>query len=177
MIQRIPAVAATLCLVTALYGCQDAAPTAPSALAPAAPAFAAVVQSASGDFVVSSAVPLSVEPTDDECKIVLLATFVLDGTLEGSFTAPFDIEHAGPCDQPAPEEFEAKGTFDGTVAGVAGSFAVDFQGSITADGRASGQLEMDQGQGGLAGVEGSLTLAGIAGVSGSYSGTVAFDQD
>ena len=52
--------------------------------------------------------------------INLTATFTFTGGLNGAFVAPFSILHLGACDQPAPEVFKARGTYTGSVAGVAG---------------------------------------------------------
>lgn len=127
-------------------------------------------QSVEGDFTVTSAVPLSVEPDDHACVIELRATFRFEGALDGAFTADFRIEHDGPCDQPAQETFAVHGTFVGLVAGIEGSYPFEFEGTIDTGGNASGKLEMASGN-----VEAILQLEGTAGVAGTYTGTVNVD--
>lgn len=126
---------------------------------------------AAGDFTVTKAVPTAVVPDDQGCVIDLTATFELVGSLAGAFEAFFVIEHAGPCDQPAEETFEAVGTYEGVIAGVEGSFPLEFDGTIDAEGMAQGKLEM-KGES----VEAILQLSGVAGVEGTYSGEVKVNE-
>ena len=132
-------------------------------------------QQASGDFQVVSVNVTSVQDVGDTCIIALNATFDFQGTFEGAFDAHFKIVHHGPCSEPAPETFEAQGTYEGTVEGVSGTFDFNFQGSIDAEGNAEGQLVIQKGTSGLAHLRGMLTLTGIAGVGGSYEGEIHFD--
>lgn len=163
-----------------VIGCEQATLVSPEPVPEAriAPqAQTALTAEAGGDFIVEDAIPTSVAPDGDECQIELMATFRFEGSLQGSFTAPFEIEHEGPCDEPAPEEFEAQGTFAGTVNGASGTFEVKFEGTISTAGQAQGVLEIEEGTGELEGLEGSLTLTGIAGVSGTYTGFLRFEDD
>jgi hypothetical protein len=112
---------------------------------------------------------------DNICIIDLDATFAFQGTLQGAFTAAFRIVHRGPCSQPAPETFEAEGTYTGSVATASGTFDFNFAGSIDTQGNAQGGLTVLHGTGGLANLHGTLTLTGQAGVGGTYSGQVHFD--
>jgi hypothetical protein len=76
---------------------------------------AAAVQ---GTFTVENPDVISVTPDDGECKIVLNETFLPSGDLQGTMNSHFRIEHMGPCGQPAPETFSARGTFTGSVLGT-----------------------------------------------------------
>lgn len=127
--------------------------------------------SAAGDFTVTNLVPTAVVPDDNGCVIHLTATFEFVGSLVGAFTASFVIEHDGPCDKPAEETFEAEGIYEGDIAGVEGSFPLEFDGTIDADGDAQGILEMKAES-----VEAKLQLAGVAGVAGTYSGEIKLKE-
>ena len=133
----------------------------------------------SGDFVVEEGPGFpGVKPVaDDLCIIELPATFHLAGDLDGSFFALFEIEHYGPCGEYAEEYFYADGTYEGSVLGAEGTFTYTFEGTIDMFGQATGELIIDEGSGtgDLEDLEGSITLSGPAGVSGSYSGTVSFE--
>lgn len=132
-------------------------------------------QAANGTFAVVNVTPTSVQPVSDNCQIELEATFSFQGTLDGSFTAHFSILHHGACDQPAPEIFEAQGTYTGMVNDASGSFDFNFHGNIDAQGRAQGQLVIQRGTAGLANLHGQLTLTGQAGVGGTYTGNIHFE--
>ena len=131
-------------------------------------------ESASGTFVVADAVPTFAEQVGEISFVELTATFVLDGTLEGSFVADFSIIHLGPLDEPAREIFIADGTFTGDVDGATGGFDFVFVGDIDAQGFAEGELVIVRGTDGLANLSGQLTLAGLAGVAGAYEGSIHF---
>jgi len=92
--------------------------------------------------------------------------------MTGAFVAPFRILHFGACDQPASKLFQARGTYRGSVAGVTGSFDFVFAGTIDAAGHARGELIVLRGSGGLQGLRGAVTLDGLEGVGGTYSGVV-----
>ena len=82
-----------------------------------------------------------------------------------------DRHYQGMKSQPAPETFEAQGTFTGSVLGKTGSFRYTFEGTIDAQGNAQGTLEIlpRSGTGELAGLRGEIHFMGVAGVGGSYS--------
>lgn len=126
----------------------------------------------SGDFVVTSAIPVGFKDYGRTCVIELDATFVLDGSLEGAFDAWFTILHFGPCDEPAYELFIATGTYVGSVLGEEGTFDFVFLGEITEEGEATGQLVITSGTDDLEELEGSFELSGAAGVGGTYEGCV-----
>jgi len=130
----------------------------------------------SGNFVVTSAVPVGIEEVGTGCIIELDATFALDGSLEGAFDAEFTILHFGPCDEPAYELFWAIGTYSGSVLGQQGSFDFVFLGEITEAGEALGELIVTSGDGDLDGLLGRIVLSGLAGVGGNYAGRVRFDD-
>jgi hypothetical protein len=129
-----------------------------------------------GTFTVGPPTVISITPHDDECIIVLDEAFFPVGDLQGTMNSHFRIEHMGPCGQPAPETFEAQGTFTGSVLGKTGSFRYTFAGTIDAQGNAQGTVEILPltGTGELAGLRGEITFMGVAGVGGSYSGDVDF---
>ena len=97
-------------------------------------------------------------------------------TVQGTMNSHFRIEHMGPCGQPAPETFEAQGTFTGSVLGKTGSFRYTFEGTIDAQGNAQGTLDIlpGTGTGGLVGLRGEIHFMGVVGVGGTYSGDVNF---
>jgi len=115
---------------------------------------------------------VNAQPVGGTCRISLTATFTFTGDLNGAFTAPFSVLHAGACDQPAREAFQARGTYNGSVAGSSGAFDFLFAGTIDPAGHAQGQLVPLQGTGGLASLRGVVTLEGQSGVGGNYSGIV-----
>jgi hypothetical protein len=127
---------------------------------------------ASGTFAVESIVPSSFEQYGDVGVIKLNAVFVLDGTFQGPMDSDFLILHFGPLDEPAPELFYAEGRFTGTVNGAAGTLDYVFFGEIDAEGNAQGQLVILGGTGGLSSLRGGITLTGITGIGGTYSGSV-----
>jgi hypothetical protein len=144
-----------------------------SILLQGAVARAAAVQ---GTFTVGPPTVISVTPDDNECIIVLDEAFFPVGDVQGTMNSHLRIEHMGPCGQPAPETFEAQGTFTGSVLGKTGSFRYTFEGTIDAQGNAQGTLEITPGTGtaGLAGLSGEIHFMGVAGVGGTYSGDVDF---
>ena len=134
---------------------------------------AASVEHVDGGFTVAiDPHSIAAQPVGGICRVNLRATFSFTGDLVGAFVAPFSILHAGACDQAATEAFQASGTYNGTVAGVSGSFDFLFTGTIDAQGHAQGELVILDGRGGLAGLHGAVMLAGQAGVGGTYTGTV-----
>jgi hypothetical protein len=130
-----------------------------------------------GTFTVGPATGLSVTPDDNECNIVLDEAFFPIGDVQGTMSSHFQIEQMAPCGQPAPQTFEARGMFTGSVLGTAGSLRYTFEGTIDAHGNAQGTLHIlpQTGTGGLAGLRGEIHFMGIAGVGGTYSGDVDFD--
>jgi Protein of unknown function (DUF3224) len=137
---------------------------------PVADAPAAERQEANGTFLVEEIVPTSIEPTGGVCLVELQAVFRLDGTFEGLMASEFLIVHFGPCDEPAEEIFVAWGTFEGTVDGAAGAFEYVFFGDIDEQGNAEGDLIVLNGTGELDDLRGGITLTGVTGVGGVYSG-------
>lgn len=128
-----------------------------------------------GSFSVVHSGPPTVTPVaPDLCVIELHPSFVFVDDLQGSFTSNFVIEHAGPCDQPAPQYFSTDGVWAGSILGRQGGFTYNFEGSIDEQGIATGVLSVveDSGTGELDDIEGSLTMTGLAGVEGTYSGTL-----
>lgn len=129
--------------------------------------------------------PPAVQPAGDGvCFIELETTFWLSGTLEGAFTAEFFIIQFAPCDQFGPQLFIADGTYDGSVdtdsdgeiddADASGSFDFVFVGEIDEAGMAEGDLVIGRGTEELKNLSGRITLAGVAGVGGDYTGRIHF---
>lgn len=133
---------------------------------------AAEPQPAEGEFVVVEVVPTSIEPNGEICHIELTATFCLGGTFDGCFVADFLIVHLGACDQPAPQYFIATGTFQGAVEDAAGSFDFVFVGDIDTEGFANGDLTIGDGTEDLKNLSGQIALSGLAGVAGTYEGSI-----
>lgn len=137
------------------------------------PAAAAAAPTAAGTFEVDAPQVTGAEQRGRTCFVDLTATFMFEGTLEGDAPISFRIVQAGPCGETGVSQaFTAVGAFTGSVAAVPGGFSFRFQGHITDDGQARGQLVILDGTGGLTGLRGHLTLTGQAGVSGTYVGTV-----
>jgi hypothetical protein len=144
----------------------------------ASPATARTVTTpAAGDFT-ASVLEVAPHPTPSgDCLIKLTATFAFTGTVDGAFTAPFTILHEGACPPATGEEaFVARGTFAGDVTigsrTRTGTFDFVFAGTIDEAGNARGILLVLDGTGGLRGLRGALELTGIAGVGGTYRGTL-----
>lgn len=145
-------------------------------LAAPAAAWATVPEPAEGTFTVEGMTVTAVRPAGETCHVELTATFAFAGTLAGSFTAPFSIQHHGSCVEPAAETFQASGTYAGTVT-VAGSertgtFEFTFAGTIDTAGNAEGKLVVRHGTGELEGLHGLVELTGLTGVGGTYSGSL-----
>jgi hypothetical protein len=148
---------------------------------PAAAVYAsAPPETVEGGFTVPKLVLTSVDERDGVCFVGLDAVFQLDGSFTGEAEMHLDVVNLGPCFEPSAQVFRAKGTYMGTVeaSGTAaeGTFDFTFQGRIDAEGHAEGLLVINRGTGGLANLQGTLLLAGTAGVDGDYSGKVHFTQ-
>jgi hypothetical protein len=100
--------------------------------------------------------------------------FAFQQSLDGSFEGHIRVWHQGAWGQPAPEVFDARGTFTGTVGGVHGTFTCRFHGDIDAAGHDRGVLTILHGSGDLANLHGSLTVTGQARVGGAYAGVLFF---
>jgi hypothetical protein len=148
-------------------------------LAVAAPSAAAAPVNVQGDFMVGPNSGVTVTPLPGDRCLVVLDNQIFDfitGDLDGSFVADFDITSNLPCSQQpgGQQTFVTRdGTFSGSVAGVGeGSFDFVFRGTIDPEEHARGQLTITSASGGLAGLRGTIQLSGMAGVGGSYSGTL-----
>src|SRR5690349_14111279 len=86
---------------------------------------ASASQAVSGTWQIGSILSSTAKPVGGICILELEDTLTYQGDLVGTSTQHTTIEHFGPCDQPAPEIFQSNGTFEGTVAGISGTF--DFQ--------------------------------------------------
>jgi hypothetical protein len=133
-------------------------------------------QPISGSWGLGSIISSSVRPVDGNCIIELVDTVVFQGDVVGTSAETTRIVHLGPCDQPAYEVFETRGTFTGTVSGASGTFNFQLQGHADAQGNIQGQLVILTGTEGLANLHGQITLTGsLLSLSGTYSGNIHFD--
>jgi hypothetical protein len=111
------------------------------------------------------------------CIIELVDTVAFQGDLVGTSVETTRIVHLNPCDRPAAEIFETKGTFKGTVAGAAGAFDFQLQGQADAQGNVQGRLVILTGTEGLGNLHGQMTLTGsLLSLRGTYSGKIHFDE-
>ena len=137
---------------------------------------ASASQAVSGDWQISSIISSSVQPVGENCIIELVDTVNFQGDLVGTSTQHTRIMHLGPCDQPAAEVFQSRGTFQGTVANVSGTFDFQLQGDADAQGNIQGPLVVLSGTEGLTNLHGQIALTGqLASGGGTYSGDIHFD--
>lgn len=133
---------------------------------------ASAAQAVSGTWQIGSILSSSAEPVGRSCIINLDDTLNWQGDIAGTSSQHTRIEHFGPCDQPAPEVFTARGTFQGTVAGVSGTFDFQLVGRVDAQGNAQAPLVILSSAGGLANLRGLVTLTGPLVPGGTYSGNI-----
>ena len=148
-------------------------------LAPLAAAHEEDVIAANGAFIPGPVVPASFEDEDGGCVIEIDdAPFDLTGTLAGSATVDIEVVQEAPCDVPfAPATFEGHGTFEGMVNGASGTFGFELEGAVDALGTIEFRLEIEEGTGALAGLDGELTFEGTFPVGPiTYSGQLVFDD-
>jgi hypothetical protein len=138
---------------------------------------ASASQAVSGTWQLASIISASAQPVDGNCIIELVDTASFQGDLVGTSTQHTRIMHFGPCDQPAAEVFQSQGTFEGTVAGAAGTFDFELLGKADAQGNVQGPLVVLTGTGDLTNLHGQLTLTGQLPslLNGVYSGDIHFD--
>ena len=120
--------------------------------------------------------PPIIEDEEDLCVLNVQGTFGLTGTLVGSVTFDLTAVQEAPCAEIAPLTFEGDGTYAGTVATAAGTFDFEVEGSVDALGNIEFQLEIEEGMGGLADLDGTLTFAGPPLGAITYSGQLEFDD-
>ena len=132
-------------------------------------------QAVSGTWQIGSVLSSSVQPAGGNCIIELDDTLNWMGDLAGTSTNHTRIVHFGPCDQPASEVFQSRGTFQGTVAGVSGSFDFQVVGVADAQGNVQAPVVILKGTGGLANLRGGVNLTGPLFPGGTYSGFVRFN--
>jgi hypothetical protein len=137
---------------------------------------ASASQAVSGAWQIGSIISSSVQPVGGNCIIELVDTANFQGDFVGTSTQHTRIMHLGPCDQPAVEVFQSQGTFEGTVAGVSGTFDLLLQGGADAQGNVQGQLVILNGTEGLANLHGAVTLTGPLFPGGTYSGDIHFES-
>ena len=154
-------------------------------LAPLAAAHEEDVElAASGSFIPTGpVVAIPVEEEEDLCVFeVSSAPFDLTGTLAGSATTTFTAVQEAPCAEIAPVTFEGTGAFlgdlvmpDGTV--VTGTFDFEIEGSVDPTlGNIEFEIEIEEGTGGLADLDGELTFVGNFATGIAYSGQLELDD-
>jgi hypothetical protein len=129
-------------------------------------------QAVNGTWQVGNLVSRSTQPVGGNCIIDLVTTLNWQGDLEGTSSQTTRILHFGPCDQPAPEVFQSRGTFQGTVDGISGSFDFLVRGIADTQGNIQAPLVILRGDGGLVNLRGLLTLTGPLVPGGAYSGHI-----
>ena len=132
---------------------------------------------ASGTFIAGPPIFISFEEEEDRCVIEVHFEFGMTGTLDGSGSIDITAVQEAPCAvMDVPVTFEGHGTFMGTVANVAGTFDFEIEGSLDPLGDAEAQLEIEEGTGALADLDGELTITGPTAAPNLYSGEIEFDD-
>lgn len=93
------------------------------------------------------------------CVVDVKQTYVVNGTLAGSFDIDYRILVAGPCGSPVgtfDERWIARGNFTGTVNGAAASASFTYTATVKAGGEVSGQIVLGQGLNGDLRVQGNF---------------------
>jgi hypothetical protein len=133
-------------------------------------------QAVSGRWQFASRTSLSAQPVDSgNCVIEAVAISNLQGDLVGTFTDHLRIVRRAQCDHAAAEVFQTDGTYQGTVAGVSGTFDLQGKGQADAQGNVQGHFIIQGGTGALAYLHGVINLTGSLVTGGTYSGNVHFD--
>jgi hypothetical protein len=104
---------------------------------------------------------LVLTPRGPNCLITLRGLHVWSGTLTGSGYITSRIVTKRPCDEAIPpftsaESIHTVGTFTGTVSGRAGSFEYHYDLQISGPTAAKGEMVIEHGSDGLAGIHGVL---------------------
>lgn len=133
---------------------------------------ASASQAVSGTWQIGGILSSSTQPVGSICILDLEDTLNWHGDFEGVSTNHTTIQHFGPCDQPAQETFQSRGTFVGTLNGVSGTFDFQLVGVADAQGNVQGPMFILRGTGGLAKLHGVLNLTGPLFPGGTYSGDI-----
>jgi len=104
---------------------------------------------------------LVLTPRGPNCLITLDVLHVWYGTLNGSGPATSRIVTKRPCDAAgtpftSAESIHTVGTFTGTVAGRTGTFEYQYNLQVAGPTAAKGEMTIQHGSGGLAGIHGVL---------------------
>lgn len=94
------------------------------------------------------------------CVVDVDQTYIVKGTLSGSFDVNFRILVHGPCGYPLgtySEEWIARGTFRGSLNGKTASANFTYTATVKAGGDVSGQIVLGQGLNGYLRVRGSFS--------------------
>ena len=115
---------------------------------------------------------------DGQCIVTAIAPISLTGTLVGTGAPDLEFVADAPCDQlPPTVSFEGEGTFEGTVNGVSGTFDFEIEGFFEPVlGTFEAEFDIEEGTGGLADLEGELTIVGNFATGITYSGEIEFDD-
>lgn len=133
---------------------------------------ASASQAVSRTWQIGSILATTAQPVGRNCVIEMDDTLNWQGNFVGVSTQHTKVEHFGPCDQPASEVFQSRGTFQGTVAGVSGTFDFQIVGIADAQGNVQAPLVILKGTGGLAALRGLVTMTGPLVPGGNYAGHI-----
>ena len=121
--------------------------------------------------------PVRVE-AGESCVVDVQQSYVVDGTLSGSFAIDYRILVDGPCGLPPgtyEEEWIARGTFKGKANGQIASASFTYTAVVKAGGEVSGQMVFGQGLGGDLRIHGTLAAGKLA-YEGQLTGIAAEKQ-
>ncbi len=96
----------------------------------------------------------------DSCIVDIKQTYIVNGTLSGSFDIDYRILVIGPCGSPVgtfDEEWIARGRFAGTISGVTTSASFTYTATVKAGGEVTGQILLGQGLSGDLRVHGNFS--------------------
>ena len=137
---------------------------------------ASASEAVSGTWQIGSSLSWLPQQVGGVCIIEAVDTLNWQGDFVGTSTQHTRIEHFGPCDQPAQEVFQSRGTFEGTVAGISGTFDFVAGGSADAQGNTDAQFVIQNGTDGLANLHGVGALTGPLFPGGNYSADIHFES-
>ena len=125
---------------------------------------------ASGSFTVVSTTPTSVRSAGGNTITTLETTLAITGTLSGTI----ELQERLVTHATGKLNLHDEGTFAGTVNGRSGTLRIvaNATGDLSAY---RGGFTILGGTGGLAGLRGHVTVAGVPAVSGTYAGQVHFE--
>ncbi len=133
---------------------------------------ASASQTVNGTWQIGTIFSSSAHPVGKYCAIEMDDTLNWQGDFVEMSTQHTTVQHFGPCDQPASETFQSRGTFQGNVGGVTGTFEFQIVGIADAQGNVQAPLVILKGAKGLAQLHGLITMTGPLVPGGDYLGHI-----